>query len=307
MGQKRHKYVFNCLVVLRHTHITDVKGAAFKPVKIRVNYRAGKLPRPVGTEVEEYDGVAVADLSTVLTAEGHNEFIRNILSIAVLNRRRGVVLKGRFAANNRIIVKLYPVPALVAVHSVITAAHGGNFADSRFVKLLLKRLYISLSACGRNIPPVHKAMNIQLFNAEAFRHVYKGKKVLYVAVYAPVGKKPHKVQGAAALLCVFHGGNKSGVFEKFAVAHRLCNARKRLINNSSRADIGVPYFGISHLAVGKTDVHSGSADYRHGAFRFNSVKVRHFRGANGVAIVAFAISEPVKYHQNKRFHKISFL
>ena len=306
LGRERHKHVFDFRVVLRHADIANVKSLALKAAEIRVDYGAGQLPCPVGTEIEENHRVAVPNFRAMFAAERQNKFIGDSLGVAVFDPCGGVAFKGHFTPNNGVVMQLHALPALVPVHAVVAPADGGNFSYPRLCELPLQRLDISLSACGRNVPAVHKAVNVNFFKSVAFCHVDKGEKVLNVAVNAAVGQKPHKMQSAAALLGVLHGGNEGGIFEKFTIVNGLCDARQRLIDNSARADIGMPHLGISHLPLRQTHVHSGGADNRHGALRLNSVKVRHFCGANGVAVVAFAVPEPVKYHQNKRFHKISF-
>ena len=120
---------------------------------------------------------------------------------------------------------------------------------------------------------------------------------------AAVGKKSHKVESSAVFKRLVHCRNNSLVVLELVLIYSLCDSCKLLINDSACTDVGVTNLGVTHLTVGKTNVHTRSANLSKGIFGKKLINVRFICGFDSVA--AFGCNtETVKNHKNQRFfHK----
>ena len=126
-----------------------------------------------------------------------------------------------------------------------------------------------------------------------------------MAVNAAVAHESHEVQGAAVCLAVFHSALEGFVVKEIAVLNGLGDAGKLLIDDATRAHIGVTDLAVSHLSVGKSYCHAGRADGGVGVFRKEFVKIWLACGYNGVAV---SVLDAVAVHdaKNKGFFHMFF-
>ena len=255
-------------VVLRERHVAGVQKAllARKLVKVGIDEGTGYLPCPVGTEVEEDNAVAFVHGGNGLAAFGNDggnyEFVGNALVVAVLHSLHGVGFYDAFAVRKRGVRLFHPVPDIVAVHGVESAAYGGYPAESHPVKLLLQFFDIALARLRRDVPAVHEAVDIHVVQPHLLCHFHQSVQVGVVRVHAAVGHESHYVQFFAVRLGAFHSLYKGGIGEEIAVLNGLGNARKFLVDNSARADVEVSHLAVAHLTVGQT--HGKAAGVEHG-------------------------------------------
>ena len=128
-----------------------------------------------------------------------------------------------------------------------------------------------------------------------------------MAVNAAVGKKAHQMKRRAVLLAVFNRSDKRLVCKEVTVTNGFCNSCKLLINNSARADVGVSNLAVAHLSVGKTNVHTRSADECVGIGCKELVNVRCACGNYCVSVVGSIFAEAVKNDKSQRFFHINML
>ena len=93
------------------------------------------------------------------------------------------------------------------------------------------------------------------------------------------------MQRAAARRDFVDNADKSFILEKVAVANRFGDFRQRLINDSARADIHMPDFGVAHLPVGKSDVFARSLEFGVGIFFDEFIKDGRIADLNRVELV----------------------
>ena len=219
------KLILKRFIVLRHGNIGEREAAVppFKAGEIIEKVCAGYLARPVRTEVEEYNAVIRFNLGYRRAVFGydhrHDEFIRNARVIGSLHGLHGVCRVYAFAVCHCGIGLFNALEAVVPVHCIVAAHYGCNLAAAKLAQLGLKLLNVSLTAFGRNVAPVHKAMHIHLFKPLLLCKLYKGIKMVQVAVHAAIGTKAEKVQLCAALLAAVHGRIERGIFKKVAVLY----------------------------------------------------------------------------------------
>ena len=99
----------------------------------------------------------------------HDEFVGYALVVAtfkLLDRIVGCAFA--YAQRQHIIGFFHAIPTVIAVHSVIPAAYGGNLAELQLVHLDLQLLNERNAACGRYVPAVHITMYVNVVQTLAF-------------------------------------------------------------------------------------------------------------------------------------------
>src|SRR5207245_2710258 len=95
----------------------------------------------------------------------NNELIRDSLVVRILDRCDWIASPAAFAVDHGVVRFLDPVPAIVPVHGVIPAHHGGDLsvgsaaslaAAAIFPHLLLKRGNVFHAVCGWRVASVEK-------------------------------------------------------------------------------------------------------------------------------------------------------
>ncbi len=95
----------------------------------------------------------------------------------------------------------HTLPAVIAIHGIVTAHYSGDLANADFLKLFLKLLHIGLAAAGGDVTAVQKAVNVDLCKLHTLCHFQQGVKMAVMAVYTAIGQQPHEMQ----CLAVFPG------------------------------------------------------------------------------------------------------
>ena len=103
------------------------------------------------------------------------------------------------------------------------------------------------------------------------------------------------MERGAVLFAVLHGVDESGILEERAVLDSLGYAHELLIHNAAGAYISVTDLAVAHLPVGKTYVHTRSADLGGGALGKNFIKTRCVCGFNCIALCFGVNAEAVHY------------
>ena len=274
-------------VVLRHADEIKREKSVFplEALKIGIDECTGDLTRTVGAEVEEDDGVARLN-RCVLGADGReNEFVRYAVFVGILHGLHRFGSLRSFTVNHCGVCFRHALPAVVAVHCVVTAHYGRYFADADFLHFCHAVGDIIAAGRRRNVASVEERMNVDLFAAALLCKLQERVQVRVVAVHAAVGKETHEVKGLAAFNGLVDRLDECGVLKEIPVFDRLCDARQFLVNDAARADVGVTDFGVAHLAVRQADAEAGCANLCERVFRENAVKVRFLGGLDCVAVI----------------------
>ena len=161
----------------------------FKTGKIFVGEAAGKLTCAVCPEIHKDQGVAVIDGNRfALWIKNYAGGDKLIVFIPLVGSRQGVqgicVLVLCFAANRKIVGGFYPLPTLIPVHGVVTAADRSYLAVATFAEFILYPVQRALCAARRRIPAVEKGMQIDLVGASCPGQLYHGDNMVFMAVDA---------------------------------------------------------------------------------------------------------------------------
>ena len=240
-------------------------------------------------------------MSLLFDDHGNDKFIVNLFLIGGFH---GGLWGGSLSADalGQGVVGLFrPVPVLVPVHGIITAADGSDLAAAKLLHFLLQGLDIGKTAVRRGVPAVHEAVDIDLFQTAAPCQLQKSIDVGDVAVDAAVRNEPHEMQGAVLFLAVGHCRLQLGNLKQVSVFDGLCNAGQLLINDAASAHVQVAHLGVAHLSVGKSYGKSGGVALDKGAFRHQFIQMRLFGHGNRVAFGFLPKPKAVHDHQYDRF------
>lgn len=74
-----------------------------------------------------------------------------------------------------------------------------------------------------------------------------------------------------------------------------------LIHDTTRAEVYVTHFGVTHLAVRQPDFQTGCVNQGVRTFCPQCVHYRRFRAINGVILLVFTVAVAIQNHQYHRF------
>ena len=230
--------------------------------------RTRDLARTVGAEVEEDDGVALADerdgLAVLHDVGGQDELIGDARLVGSVQRVRRILRMNAVADGQHVICLFDTVPVVVTVHRVISAADRRDLAVAELVYLRLQRFDEVYARGGGDVSAVHKAVDVRLGNTVLFRHFQQRVQVGNVTMDAAVRQKSPQVQLLAGLLGVLHRLQQGGIFKEVAVLDGLGDLGQILIDDAPRAHVEVSDFGVAHLPVGEPDGEPARAQRRRG-------------------------------------------
>src|SRR5207248_7765395 len=132
---------------------------------------AGDLSRPIGSEIEEDERVAILDLADRLSVGADDrrwldELIALVCRVASLNRflRAHCALTGTL--NIRRVRAIGALPAMVAIHAVVTPADRPDPSNPEPLDLLLQFLEIPLATPRRRVAAIQNGVNHHLFGRQ---------------------------------------------------------------------------------------------------------------------------------------------
>src|SRR5581483_3835124 len=127
---------------------------------------ASDLAHAVGAEIESDAGVVIANGGHELAAraganERDNKFVGHAAVIGILHAGDGIrVFRGfTVAEDHRVEGFGNALPAAIAVHGVIAAADGGDFATVVLAHFLLQLLEVAGAASGHSVAAVHEGVD----------------------------------------------------------------------------------------------------------------------------------------------------
>ncbi len=228
---------------------------------------AGDLAGAVGAEVEVDADVFIADLADGLACgvdddEGNEELVGDAVVVVLLDAGDGVGVGAAFgfAVDHGVEGLELALPALVAVHGVVAAVDGGDFADAVLAHLLFELGDVARAGGGAGVAAVHEGVDEDALKAVLAGSAKEGVEVLLVGVDAAVGDEAEEMKLAAAVLGALHGSDDGGVLLEFVFRDELVDAGDVHVDDAAGAEIEVADFAVAHLAVGQADEVLGGAD-----------------------------------------------
>ena len=206
------------------------------------------------------------------------------------------------AGVHHVVAFLDALPAVVAVHVIVSADDGRDPAHAEVAYALLELTDITRARRGRNVPAVHEAVHVHLFDVPALRHFEQSVEVRVHGVHAAVGQQADEVQRAARLFAVIHRRDELGVLEKLPVLYRLVDGGDVLVNDPARADVEVSHLAVAHLTGGKSDREAARFDESVRVSCHEAVEVGGACGDDRVAPCFGTVAEAVHNDNSVGFH-----
>ena len=158
-------------VVLGHRREVDLREArAREAVEVRLREGARELARAIRAEVEEEDGVAILHGAQrpALAVDDHHrldELVGDVLRVAALHGLHRIAVLRPLAEDDHVPVPPRAIPALVAVHAPVAAAHAGDghVGAVRLQRLqqLLQLPQVARPGARRGVAAVHQRVQTQ--------------------------------------------------------------------------------------------------------------------------------------------------
>ena len=268
---------------------------AVEAVEPRIEQRRQDLARPVGAEIEHQEAVAVLHAGIAVDHGRQHELVVELGGISLLDGgdRRGGVLVG-LGVDDRVIGQRYALPALVAIHRIEAAGHGGEPDRQAGLERRLHGLEAILQGTARrHVPAVEEGMDPDR-HAVAGDQVGEEDEMILVRVHAARREETQQVAGGAALL---QGGDRLGEHRmpgQRAILDGVVDARQVGHRDAAGAEIHVADLGIAHLALGQADERLGCIDQALRAGRDQAVEARCLGVQDGVVGTVGAIAPAVE-------------
>ena len=122
-------------------------------------------------------------------------------------------------------------------------------------------------------------------------------KVVEGRVHSAVGAEAEEVELLSGLPYIVVGGLYLAVLHEFMLTAGHVDLDQVLIDYASGAEVHVSNLGVTHLAVGESDVFAAGVQVGHGIFGTEAVDEGSALGINGIAAVVAAFSPAIQYHQ----------
>ncbi len=283
-------------------------------IEARLNKRTRNLAGTISAEIEEDDGVVVPDQAArggrfsrggfCGDDRGYDEFVSDALLITGPNCRNWIAeFCFRIAVHHRAIRFLDALPAIVAIHGVVTADNACNLSHAVLAHLLLELPQKIDAAVGRRIAPIHKTVDKNALNFILASHPQQRKKMLDMRVDTAVTYKSNEVK--LPLAAALHRVEKQRLARKLAARDKRFDARDVHVNDAPRTHIQMAHLAIAHLAFRQTDKWSGSMNQCVGKLRNEAVVIWFPRESNGISLRFGSETPAVEYRENDWFRSFS--
>jgi hypothetical protein len=157
------------------------------------------------------------------------------------------------SVDDRVVSKLDPLPAGVAVHRVVAAADGGDAAGLAQPALQFRQ--VGAAAVRQGVATVGEGVEDDVGDALLGGQLDRRLDVLPAGVDAAVGDEAEQVQAAAGTIAgALAGGQQRLVFEEAAVGDGVVDPSQVLLDDRPGAEVEVADLGVAHLPVGEADV-----------------------------------------------------
>ena len=155
---------------------------ARKVVPGRIEDGVAELSRPVRPKVEENDTIAVCNGGNGVAAWRHDpgwleELVGGSRIVALLDEGERIRRRGPLGLDHRAVGKLGTIPALVAIHGVIAAAHRGDLAPPDPLQLGDQMLHEPGGARRRFVAAIGEGVDVDPFHAQLLRHLHQRDQV----------------------------------------------------------------------------------------------------------------------------------
>ncbi len=225
--------------------------AALEMLEMLVHQRGTDLAHAVVAEIEADHFVARRDRHQARQPRRQDEFVALAGGIALLDRGRRRPGVDAAPVDDAIEGELDPVPALVAVHRVVTPHDAADVPAAvgeqrfEFGQVGNGRLRRGIAAVGQHVYLRHDLV----LRAQPDQR----EQVIDMAVHAAVRHQAEQVQRPPGGFGVLDRARQRRILEKAAIGDRVVDAHEVLLDDRAAADGHVADLGIAHLPGGQAD------------------------------------------------------
>ena len=216
-------------------------------VEIVVDEGAGDFARAIGTEVHEDQRIAIfhGGIGLAFSAD-HGCLHKFVVFITRVSRFQafngGRELELAFCQGQQIIGLLNAVPAVVAVHGIVTTNDGRHAAFAQCGKFVFKRFKRTFCAAWRRIATIQEGVQIDFFRTALSGQFYHRHDVIFVAVNTARREQTHNVNGLACGNGFINRSGERWVGKECTFFDFNVQARQVLINDTARTQVNVTHF-----------------------------------------------------------------
>ena len=280
-----HLHIGHGSVILRGADEGHGEILAGEAVELRVHKGPGDLTGPVRAVVEEDHTVIIGDGAVPVADHRLDELVGDAGGVGILHRCHGQGIDvGALTVDHGVIGGFHTVPALVAVHGVVTAHEGCDLTHAQLPALFHRPGHIVHAGGGGNVPSIQKCVDVDPLKATVLCHLHQGEEVVDVGVDAAVAEQTHEVKGRALFLAGVHGVNIGGILEEISVINGFADPGQVLKHHPACADVGVAHLTVAHLACRQTYIQTGGGQLCMGILLEELIQTRSVGGGNGVAL-----------------------
>ena len=236
-----------------------------------------------------------------------DELVAHLLRVGLLHGFHAGRGAQSLAADHGGVCARHAIPPLVAVHRVVAAhdgrdlglhAIGGRLAREH----LLERFHVAHAGAGARVAAVHERVHEHAADSLAPRHLHQRLEVRVLAMDAAVGDEPQEVERSGARR--LHCAAQHLVVEELAGLDRAVDAHEILVDDASRAEIGVADFAVPHLSFGEAHGETAGVELREGKLLRQPVEVRRSLQQDGVSLAPGGVSPSVEDDQQHGAHAL---
>ena len=179
--------------------------------------------------------------------DGLDELVGYVLLVAFLQRGEGIT-RARFglAVHDGAVGQLHALPAIIAIHGVVTADESGDLSDLQLAHLLLQLADEIAAAVRRRVAAVHEAMDEDFLDFLLLGHFEQREKMLDVRVHAAIAEQAEEVE--LALAAALHRLLKQRNILQLLVGDEQVDAGHVHVDDAAGADVEVADLAVAHLA-----------------------------------------------------------
>src|SRR6266436_8998926 len=201
--------------------------------------------------------------------------------------------------HHRAVSEFDALPAIVAIHGVISSNQRRDLSHSKLAHLLLKLLHKVASAVRRGLASIHEAVHENTFHFLPLRHFEQRKKMLNVRMDAAIAQQSEKMKLPQPP--ALHRFLKQQHLVQLPVGHHQINFCDVHVHNAPGAHVQVPHFAVSHLTLRKSHRRPRSLNQRVWKILDQPVVGRLARKSNRVSLRFRSVAPAIKHSQHNRF------
>jgi hypothetical protein len=221
---------------------------------VLVAEKLGDLADTVGAVVEEEDGVVVLDAGLLAVDNDGLDELVGLASLVALGKGCDRVARLLTLAGDKTLhADLDAVPALVAVHDVVTADNRRDLTKANLLGEGQQVLEVTLTALGVAVAAVTKEVNVDLGHTNLLSDLEERLEVVDVRVHTAIRDQTAKVQSTVALLGPLEAPDHVLDLVHLAILDGFVNADHVLPHNPAGTNVQVADLGVAHEALGETN------------------------------------------------------